>query len=193
MVEKPVTARDESGGGDRPKGAETKDYTEYLSSLHADYSRELNQLAARVQERLGQSFADYRRALTEAQVNAQSEAETAFRNYATAMQRASPQTSPSEINEINQAYQKACREAQASAQSAADRASEALSKAMNGGFEEANRNWDSTCARYVDALKESVGRLDAAAATPAALAAVGQSFLWIAGHVQPPKAAASKP
>jgi len=143
-------------------------------------------LAVQVQERSGQSFAQYRRALTEAQVNLQSTHEDATRRYASALRQASPQTTPSELNDINQAFQQACTEAQTKAQASADTASEQLSSAMAKGTDEANRQWDAACASYVGALKERVASLDPASADPAIIGALGASFAWISRHIRGP-------
>jgi hypothetical protein len=189
MVEKPKSPSSKPPGEGMVGSVPTDDQGGYgvsaagLANLHAEFSRQLSQLAAKAQEHVGNSFAAYQRALGDAQTSVQSQQEAAMRDYLGKMQRATPQSSQSEFADHGRLYQEACRSALEAGQVLAEDAVKILQSAVDSGINEANGEWDATIARYIATLQQAVGQLSANHVDPTALAALAQSFAWVSGQV----------
>lgn len=161
-----------------------------MAALREDCLARLKEISARVQQLSVQASADWTRALGEAQMGAQMRQQSLFSDYLGRARQASQ--GPEAMKELQELSARCSRDFEASGEDARKSIEETrqqLRGTVDAGIDQANRDWDAACAEFVGALRRQLSELDPAAAEPAALAALGQSLVWIASLMRAPRTA----
>ena len=145
----------------------------------------LNEIAAKAYQQSNQASSDLIRAINEAQFNVQVTQQNRFVDYMAAVQSAAARAAdPAGLNDIAAQCAKDLDTAHASARKSIDSAQLSIAGGLKDNNDAANRDWDDACVAFVRGLNDEVAKGLAGKLNPAALAAVGQSFIWVASHLR---------
>jgi len=168
----------EAGTADAPESIEV------LLNRRRDCLKRLTEIAAGVEQQWHRAQADFIRAITEAQLVTQTTQRESFQNYVAAMQKAGPTCASTGAGEAAQRCGSDLKAAERAAQESVTAANLSISTALKDRNDIANREWDETCYRYVESLRDWFTHLDLKTVEPAGLGVLGESLVWVASKLR---------
>jgi|LGOV01.1.fsa_nt_gb hypothetical protein len=158
-----------------------------LLILQQDWLKALNEIQMRMQRRCNQAQAAFVHTLYEAQLTSDKSQHEAYRDYVLSVQDvAGRQDALQSSCDAEERYFKDFESAKEKVMKGVEETERSMRDALEETIDEANKDWDQTCAEYLKQIQDRFCRLDTKTVRPEIIALLGQSLLWASNHLRAP-------